>query len=133
MVFDTEETKSTGLLNRLIAEKNSPRCDVFWSNDPLRVEILKQKSILQPYTSPAARNIPSKFKDPNSYWTGFSGRIRVLLINTNLIKNNYPKSIKAMLDKKWKSQFSLANPLFGTTSFHIASLFVLWGDKKAKN
>ena len=29
LVTDTEETKSTGLLNRLIAEKERPRADVF--------------------------------------------------------------------------------------------------------
>src|SRR5712691_9923213 len=31
LVPDTEETKSTGLLNRLIAEKGRPQADVFWS------------------------------------------------------------------------------------------------------
>ncbi len=133
MVFDTEETKSTGLLNRLIAEKDSPKCDVFWSNDPLRVEILKQKGVLQPYISPSAKGIPGRFKDPKGYWTGFSGRIRVILVNKKLVKKeDYPDSITDMLDRKWHSQFALANPLFGTTSFHIASLFVLWGDKKTK-
>ncbi|MGH9427544.1 MAG: extracellular solute-binding protein, partial [Terriglobia bacterium] len=29
-VYDTEETKSTGLANRLLAEKNNPQADVFW-------------------------------------------------------------------------------------------------------
>ncbi len=132
MVFDTEETKSTGLVNRLIAEKDNPKCDVFWSNDVLRVEILKRKGILQPYISPNAKKIPPKFKDPEGYWTGFSGRLRVLLVNTDLVKKDFPESINDYLNSKWKGQFSLANPLFGTTSFHIASLFVIWGDEKAK-
>ncbi len=134
MVFDTEETKSTGLVNRLLAEKDHPRCDVFWSNDPLRVEILKQKGILQPYNSANAAEIPSKFKDPQGFWTGFSGRLRVILVNTELVKEeDYPRSVNDMLDERWKGQFALANPLFGTTSFHMAALFVLWGDEKAKD
>ena len=29
-VFDTEETKSTGVMNRLIAEKDNPQCDLFY-------------------------------------------------------------------------------------------------------
>lgn len=133
MVFDTEETKSTGLVNRLIAEKDAPKCDVFWSNDPLRVEILKQKGVLAPYRSPQARDIPSRFKDPEGYWTGFSGRIRVILVNKDLVKPlDYPHSIYDLLDPRWKGQFALANPLFGTTSFHLASLFVVWGDAKAQ-
>ena len=35
-VFDTEETKSTGVLNRIVAEAASPQADVFWSGDPVR-------------------------------------------------------------------------------------------------
>jgi ABC-type lipopolysaccharide export system ATPase subunit len=41
LVPDTEETKSTGLLDRAIAEKNGPQADVFWNGDPIRAEILK--------------------------------------------------------------------------------------------
>jgi iron(III) transport system substrate-binding protein len=28
-VFDTEEAKSTGVMNRLLAEKNNPQADVY--------------------------------------------------------------------------------------------------------
>jgi iron(III) transport system substrate-binding protein len=35
-VYDTEETKSTGVVNRLMAERANPQADVFWSNDPVR-------------------------------------------------------------------------------------------------
>jgi iron(III) transport system substrate-binding protein len=34
-VFDTEETKSTGVLNRLLAESGHPQADVFWSGVPV--------------------------------------------------------------------------------------------------
>jgi hypothetical protein len=34
-VYDTDETKSTGLANRLIAEQARPQADVFWSNEPI--------------------------------------------------------------------------------------------------
>ncbi len=42
-VFDTEETKSTGVMNRLIAEKSNPQADVYWANEPIRATALKQK------------------------------------------------------------------------------------------
>src|SRR5215204_284318 len=53
-VYDTEETKSTGLANRLLAEKNNPQADVFWSNEPVRTLVLKQRGVLAPYKSPNA-------------------------------------------------------------------------------
>jgi iron(III) transport system substrate-binding protein len=53
-VYDTEETKSTGLANRLLAEKENPQADVFWSNEPVRTLVLKERGVLVPYRSPAA-------------------------------------------------------------------------------
>ena len=48
-VYDTEETKSTGLANKLLAEKNRPQADVFWSNEPVRTLVLKKNGVLAPY------------------------------------------------------------------------------------
>src|SRR5215203_4153465 len=64
LVPDTEETKSAGLLNRLIAEKDRPQCDVFWSGDPIRAAVLKAKGVSAPYRSPAADGLPPQFSDP---------------------------------------------------------------------
>src|SRR5439155_8437156 len=38
-VYDTEETKSTGLANRILAEKSNPQADVFWSGESVRTLI----------------------------------------------------------------------------------------------
>ena len=38
-VFDTEESKSTGVMNRLLAEKNNPQADVYWANEPVRADV----------------------------------------------------------------------------------------------
>src|SRR4051812_9619873 len=58
VVYDTEETKSTGLANRLLAEQNRPQADVFWSNEPVRTLVLKARGVLAPYHSPSAQGIP---------------------------------------------------------------------------
>src|SRR5215211_6792014 len=84
-VYDTEETKSTGLANRLIAEKDRPQADVFWSNEPVRTLVLKARGVLTPYRSPAAAGIPSELVDPEGYWTGFSARMRVIAYNTKSV------------------------------------------------
>jgi hypothetical protein len=73
----TEEAKSTGVMNRLIAERSNPQADVYWANEPIRAE-LKQQGISAPYVSPIAGDIPALFKDPDGHWTGFSARARVL-------------------------------------------------------
>ncbi len=83
-VFDTEEAKSTGVMNRLIAEKDNPQADIYWANEPIRAEVLKQKGISLPYLSPNSKEIPDGYKDQEGYWTGFSARVRVLVVNAKL-------------------------------------------------
>jgi iron(III) transport system substrate-binding protein len=133
LVPDTEETKSTGLLNRLITEKARPQADVFWSGDPVRAAILKSKGVSDPYESKEAKGLPKLLSDPGKHWTGFSSRARVILYNKNLIQpGNEPKSVKDLVDAKYKNQGCIANPLFGTTSMHAAALFETLGEAEAK-
>ncbi|RUA08847.1 MAG: iron ABC transporter substrate-binding protein [Flavobacteriia bacterium] len=131
-VYDTEETKSTGVLNRIIAEKENPQCDVFWSGDPVRSAVLSQKGITAAYNSPVAADINNVFKDPEHHWTGFSARARVLIYNKDLIDPvEAPQSIFDLTKEKYKGKVTIANPLFGTTTFHIAAIFSVLGDQKA--
>ncbi len=133
LVPDTEETKSTGLLNRLIAEKDRPRADVFWSGDPVRAAILKQKGVSAPYDSPAAKGLPAEFSDPEHHWTCFSARARLIIYNKNLVPaDQLPKSIHDFTNARFRGKACLANPLFGTTSMHAAALFQVLGDAAAK-
>lgn len=62
-VYDVEAAKTTGLVNRIIAERNHPRCDVFWNSEIGRTIVLKKKGILAPYISPSSKDIPDQFKD----------------------------------------------------------------------
>jgi len=48
-VYDTEETKSAGVMNRLIAEKANPQADVYWANEPIRAEVLRQQDVSAAY------------------------------------------------------------------------------------
>ncbi|HKY44668.1 MAG TPA: extracellular solute-binding protein [Pyrinomonadaceae bacterium] len=131
-VYDTEETKSTGLANKLLAEKNNPQADVFWSNEPVRTLVLKKRGVLSPYKSPAADGIPATFRDPEGYWTGFSARSRVIVYNTNLVKpEDAPKSVLDLVEPKWRGQVAVADPRFGSTSFHVAALYAELGDQRA--
>ena len=130
-VYDTEETKSTGLANRLLAEKTRPLADVFWSNEPVRTLVLKSRDVLAPYKSPNAQGIPSVLVDPDGYWTGFSARIRVIAYNTTSVKSDEaPRSIFDLADAKWRGQVAIADPRFGSTSFHVAALYALAGNEK---
>ena len=129
-IYDTEESKSTGVMNRLIAERNNPQADVYWANEPIRAEVLKQKGISAPYVSENAKQIPSVFKDPDGYWIGFSARARVFIVHNGVTEK--PLGIAAYNDPATRGKSVIANPLFGTTTAQIAALYTVWGDEKAE-
>ena len=130
-VFDTEETKSTGLANRILAERSRPQADVFWSSEPVRTIVLKSRGVLAPYRSASADGIPAALMDPDHFWTGFSARIRVIAYNTTLVKpEDAPQSVFDLASPQWAGQVALADPRFGSTSFHVAALYALAGDER---
>jgi iron(III) transport system substrate-binding protein len=132
-VYDTEETKSTGVVNRLIAEAGNPQADVFWSGDPVRPFLLTKRGIVEPYVSPNAAGVPAQFKAPDGTWTGSTARARILLVNKKRVSAEaMPTSVRDLANPRWKGQTAMANPLFGTTTMHIAALFGLWGDDRAR-
>ncbi len=131
-VYDAEAAKTVGLVNRLIAEKKNPQADVFWNSEVLRTLVLKEKEILSPYASPAAKDIPADMKDPEHYWTGFAARARVIFYNKNLVSDP-PKTLEELTLPKWKGKVAIANPLFGTTNTQLAAWWSVWGKDKTKN
>ncbi len=76
--FDTEASKTVGLVSAIVSEKDRPRCDVFWNNELAHTVSLGQKGLLEPYASPAAAGIPAAFKAEDGTWTGFAARARPL-------------------------------------------------------
>ncbi len=132
-VFDTEETKSTGVLNRLVAEADHPQADVFWSGDPVRPFLLVKRNLVEPYLSPAASELPAGLRAADGTWTGLAARARVLLVNRDKVPaGETPRSIRDLTNPRWRAQTAMANPLFGTTTMHVAALFALWGEGDAE-
>lgn len=132
-VYDVEASKTTGLVNRLLAERRNPKCDVFWNNEVARTIILMKNNVLQPYHSPAARDLPEPFKQIDGYFAGFAARARVLVYNTRMLNpSEAPRSIFDLIRPKWKGKFAMAYPLFGTTATHIAALYVSLGRERTE-
>lgn len=130
MVFDTEATKSLGLVERLIRERDAPRCDVFWNNELLGTLDLAERGLLLPYKGPGYERIPDVFKDPAGRWVGFAARIRVFIVNTEKLPATH-ETIEAAL-KGDLSRAAIAKPLYGTTLTHYTVLWDHWGAEKLK-
>lgn len=132
-VYDAEAAKTTGLVNRLIAEKGRPRADVWWSGEIVQTLKLAEAGALQAYDSPQAKAIPSNLKGADGAWTGFGGRARVLLVGP-AFKGPTPTSIRDLAEPPAgtdPARVAMANPVFGTASTQAAVLYAAWDAETA--
>ncbi len=126
--FDTEASKTVGLVQKLRAEKNNPHADVLWSNEIFYTIRLAQEDLLEPFDSETVANWPETFMDSSKKWYAFGLRGRVIAFNTNnVLYEQAPASLEELLDIKWKNRVVMARPQFGTTGGDVASWFVLFG------
>ncbi len=146
-VFDTEATKTTGLTNRLLQEKDRPRADLWWSSEPFGTIKLARAGVLDDSTSPVAERDmqerggwPRLLRDqrwtkpemPDAgakgpRWYGFASRARVVVYNTKLVlKEDAPTAYGMFLQERFQGRIAMARPQFGTTRGHMAMLVDAW-------
>ena len=112
-VYDSEAVKTVGLVNRLIAEKDHPRCDLFWNNEAFRTHQLAERGVL-------AANSPIE---------SFGVRMRQWVWNTNRVnRTELPASLASLTNAQWRGRVAIALPLFGTTATHFQALRQRWGE-----
>jgi iron(III) transport system substrate-binding protein len=119
--YDEEANKSLGLTSLLIAERDQPRCDVFWNNQTLGTIRLRKAGVLTPLEASAVQRIPEAFRDPGGYWCGFAARLRVWIVNTDKLTAD-PAAIDQQMKSDSLTTVAIANPLFGTTLTHYTVL-----------
>ncbi|MEZ6124329.1 MAG: substrate-binding domain-containing protein [Planctomycetaceae bacterium] len=128
--FDEEANKSLGLTTLLMSEGQDgqqARCDVFWNNQTLGTIRLQKAGILQPWHSSSADRFPERFRDPDFHWTGFAGRLRVYLVNTDQMPATQ-EAVDQLLDGESLLRFAVARPMFGTTLSHYSVLQAEYGE-----
>jgi iron(III) transport system substrate-binding protein len=145
--YDTEASKTVGLVQRIRAEASAPAADVFWSGEVFHTIRLAREGLLAPYRGegvpplrvagilPAIRgqDALATFCDPNGCWYGFALRGRVIGYNTNRVPAaEAPKSLEDVLNAKWKGRLVMASPAFGTTGGDVASWFAHYGPDRAR-
>jgi iron(III) transport system substrate-binding protein len=99
---------STELVSRLRAEQARTPADVFIANEAGALELARSLQLLQPILLPEiATTIPAAFRAPDNSWIGLSGRIWMVVYNTQKIN---PSEIHSLLDlakPAWKGKLAI--------------------------
>lgn len=127
-VFDTEATKSTGLENRLRAERDRPRADVFWSSEGFATARLASEGVLAPMSPSSLEAIAPSRIDSGRRWVAFAARARVIVRSTARAVD--PPATWWDLPEAGLASgglpIAIADPRFGTTRGHLAALASAW-------
>ncbi|MFG0305625.1 MAG: extracellular solute-binding protein [Phycisphaerales bacterium JB040] len=136
LVGDTEATKTTGLVTRLLAEheSGSSTADVWWSSEPFGSVTLSEAGVLTPYESPAAESAfedgwPEALIASDGSWYGHALRARVIVHSTERASEP-PASLDDLTDPAWNGRIGIARPQFGTTRGHMGALYHAWGPER---
>lgn len=128
-----ESTDVSAMKKALLDGSGHPLGDVLWFRDLLPTLLLDQEGLFEPY-QPAQWKAFASHSSPQQTWHGFSARARVLLVNKNKVTEDArPKSIRDLVDDKWKGRAGLATPLRATSAAHAAALFAGWETAKAED
>jgi len=133
-VYDTEASKAVGLEKRLLMEKSHPRADIFWNSEPIRTARLAEQDLFKSYKQFSIKNYQSEmYYDAKRRWFGIGKRNRVIIVNTQQVKEeSYPKLLQTLWSKKYQGKVAISSPYIGTAATHFAALYHRLGEKKFK-
>jgi iron(III) transport system substrate-binding protein len=137
VVTDTEATKTFGLVQRLIDEKDSPRADVWWGSEPMGSVRLAAEGVLEPFTSRAEADLaggwPRHLRARDLSWYGHALRARVIAFNSNLYtRASAPRTLRELADRRYAGRVGMARPQFGSTRTHLAALVAAHGPEPVR-
>jgi iron(III) transport system substrate-binding protein len=125
---DTEATKTTGLVARILAEQDDPVGDVWWSSEPMGTILLAEQGALEPgaMSQIIPEDWPGAITAEDKSWAGFAQRARVIVYASDRV-DEAPTTMRALTDEQLKDRVGIARPQFGTTRGHMALLHEQWG------
>lgn len=119
-VFDAYEKKtgtdvqvrygdSADLALLISEEGDRTPADVFLAQSPISQSFLDQQKALSPLPAAVLDRVPASLRAADGEWIGIAGRQRVLIYNTDLVKeSDLPKSVLDLTSAKYRDKVAVA-------------------------
>jgi iron(III) transport system substrate-binding protein len=109
-------------ITRIEAEKANPQGGIWMGGvGTMHIE-LKNKGLTAPYSSPAANNVPDKFRDPDKFWIGLYVGPITFCYNTKRLAElglPVPKGWMDLIKPEYKNQVRVAHPSTSGTAYNM--------------
>ncbi len=109
--------------------KNSP-ADIFYAQDPGGLGAVAHLFSRLPES--ITGRVEPGFASPDGKWVGISGRARVVVYNTQTLKeSDLPDDIWDFIDSKWKGRIGWA-PTNASFQAMVTAMRTMWGEEKTR-
>jgi iron(III) transport system substrate-binding protein len=110
---------------------NAP-ADVFLSQSPGAIGYLDGKNRLQPIPDDVLDLVQERFRADDGKWAGLSGRVRVLVYNTDLVDEaDLPESVFELTDPKYRGKVALS-PTNGSFQDFVTAMREIEGNERTQ-
>ncbi len=113
-------------------EGDASPADVFISQNPGAVGFLDQQGRLKPLPPDVVRRVPAQDHAEDRTWVGLSGRVRVLVYNTELVsEDDLPRSVLDLTAEQYRGEVAVA-PTNGSFIDFVTAMRSELGDDQAR-
>lgn len=121
---------SAAMAATIAEEGDASPADVFWSQDPGPLGALSDRFAELPEDILA--RVPEGFQSPDGTWIGVSGRVRIIVYNTeNVDPAELPDSMQGLTEPEWQGRVGWA-PTNAGFQVMLTSMRVLLGEDAAR-
>src|SRR5262245_37680097 len=121
------------LVAQILEEGDNSPADVFFSQDAGALGALAKENRLIKLPDDLLNRVAARFRSDDGLWVGTSGRVRVLVYNTDQLQEAYlPASVLDLVDSTWKGKIGWA-PTNGSFQAFVTALRVLKGEDAARD
>lgn len=122
------------LAAKLLEERSNPQADLFINTDIISMASLAKQGIFESSSWPAIMTVPEAYRADDDTWTALTLRARVIMYNTNLVKQEeLPESVFDLTDPRWKGQVGSSDSTNGSMQGQIVAMRHLLGEQKTED
>lgn len=124
---DTAELAAT-----IVEEGDASPADVFYAQDAGALGAVQKRELFAELPAETLDRVPARFRSPDGYWVGITGRARIIAYNPESVKKSeLPESVFELTKPEWKGRVGWA-PENGSFQAFVTALRLIEGEERAQ-